>query len=200
MDPIKHLISVDPVLARVIKKVAPLTWHHEKNYFKSLVEAIINQQLSDKAAATITKRFVALFPKVIFPTPQQILNMPDEKVRTAGISFQKISYIKDLARRVHNDEIDFDSFATKSDEEVIIELIKVKGIGRWTAEMFLMFSLGRQDVFSFGDLGLRKGLQKVYKMKKPPTVKQAATITNKWKPFRTWGSRYLWKSLEIDEP
>ncbi len=120
-------------------------------------------------------------------------------MRTAGISFQKISYIKDLARRVNNDEIDFDSFQNKNDEEVIVELVKVKGIGRWTAEMFLMFALGRPDVFSFGDLGLRNGLQKVYKLKKPPTAKQAQKITNKWKPFRTYGSRYLWRALDLDE-
>ena len=197
-DPIQHLISVDPILAQIIQAVEKPTWSTSSNHFQELVETIIGQQLSGKAADTITKRFVNLFTSNKFPTPQQILKMPDEKLRSAGISFQKISYIKDLAKRVFGNEIDFDSFETMNDEEIIIELVKVKGIGRWTAEMFLMFALARPDIFSFGDLGLRNGLQKVYQLRKPPTEKQAKKITDKWKPFRSWGSRYLWKSLEID--
>lgn len=110
----------------------------------------------------------------------------------------KASFIKDLARKIIDGTVDFKKMDAWSDEEVIEHLVRVKGIGRWTAEMFLMFSLRREDVFSYGDLGLRNAMQKIYKMKKHPTPRQAEKISEKWRPYRTLASRYLWASLEVE--
>lgn len=197
---ILHLRKRDPILAAVIKRAAALdeSWYSKKrpNHFKSLVVAIVNQQLSGKAADTIFKRFEALFKK--FPKPEEVLKMPTAKMRKAGLSGMKVSFIKDLARKVLDGTVDFRKMKKWSDEEVIEHLVQVKGIGRWTAEMFLMFSLGRDDVFSYGDLALRKALQKLYKLRAEPTPAQAEKITATWKPYRTLGSRYLWASLEVE--
>ena len=123
--------------------------------------------------------------------------MPDEKIRSTGPSWSKVSYIKNIARAVVSGNLDLQKINEKSDEDVIVELTKIKGIGRWTAEMFLMFTLGREDIFSYGDLGLRKGIMKLYGYKKEPTVKQMEKLTNRWKPYRTYAARILWRSLEI---
>jgi DNA-3-methyladenine glycosylase II len=193
----RHLRRVDPILAQVIDRVpAPQIKKRRNNYFKSLVEAIISQQLSNKAADTIITRFRKLFKQPGFPPPRQVLRMPTEKIRAAGLSYGKISYIKDLAQAIETRQLKIRQLHRLSDEEVIIRLIKVKGIGRWTAEMFLMFSLERPDVFSHGDLGLRNAIRKLYGFKKPPTVKQIEKTISKWQPHRTLASRYLWRSLD----
>lgn len=166
------------------------------DYFSELCEIIINQQLSDKAAATIFARFKKLFPKEKI-IPQVLLKLSDEKIRSCGTSNAKVSFLKDLAEKVLAEDLRFDGLDKLSDEKVITELIKVKGIGPWTAEMFLMFTLGREDVFSHGDLGLRNAIKKLYKFKKDPTKKQIEKIVNKWKPYRTYACRILWKSLEL---
>jgi len=196
-DPKQYLRSVDPILARVIDRIpSPQTKRRRANYFKSLVEAIISQQLSNKAADTIILRFRQLFKQSGFPTPRQVLRMPDAGIRRAGLSFGKISYIKDLARRIEKKQLNLRKLRYLADEELIIQLTEVKGIGRWTAEMFLMFSLERPDVFSHGDLGLRNAIHKLYGFKKSPTVKQVEKIIAKWRPHRTLASRYLWRSLD----
>ncbi len=190
----KHLSKVDPKLGELIKVVnLPVQRKSRRTHFEALVEAIVSQQLSVKAADTIFFRFVALFGK--FPKPEQILKMKDSKLREVGLSYQKISYIKDLSTKVLSKDLRLNTLSRLDNEAVITELIKVKGIGRWTAEMFLMFSLVRPDVFSTGDLGLRNAIIKLYKLKKPPTEKQLERITKKWSPHRTTASRYLWKSL-----
>jgi DNA-3-methyladenine glycosylase II len=219
---IAHLRESDPVLRAVIDRVNKggnkivHTWHEKRrpNHFRALVIAIINQQLSGKAADTIQKRFEALFidarqkqgaGKVAgrtvrlnkaFPTPEEVLKMPTVKLRKVGLSGMKVSFMKDLAKKVLDGTVDFKKMAKWSDEEVIEHLVEVKGIGQWTAEMFLMFSLQRDDVFSYGDLGLRNAMQRIYKLKNHPSPKQAEKITEKWKPYRTLASRYLWASLE----
>lgn len=195
-DKIAHLTKSDPVLARVIRVTTLAPRSPGTNHFRSLVEAIVNQQLSGKAADTILKRFVALFPGNRFPTPKKVLAMPVRKMRKAGLSTMKVSFIKDLARHVENRSINFRKIGTLEDEAVIERLTEVRGIGRWTAEMFLMFSLGRDDVFSYGDLGLRNAIQKLYKLKAHPTPAQAEKIVVAWKPYRTLASRYLWASLD----
>ncbi|MEK7166390.1 MAG: DNA-3-methyladenine glycosylase [Patescibacteria group bacterium] len=192
-----HLTKADKVLAEIINKVPSLNWEKGDNYFKSLVESIISQQLSGKAADTITKRFEKLFTKLPY-TPQDILNFSDEEVRAVGISYGKVSYIKDLARKILGKELDFGHIHTFSDEDVILHLTQVKGIGRWTAEMFLMFSLGREDVFSYGDQGLKNAIQKNYRLKRPLSRKKIDKISSKWRPYRTWACRYLWRSLELE--
>jgi DNA-3-methyladenine glycosylase II len=207
-DPLAHLRKSDPILAAVIKKTAHSihAWDRAKrpNHFKALVVAIVNQQLSGKAAATILKRFEALFAgskkngTKKFPTPEEVLNMPTPQLRGAGLSGMKVQFLKDLSRKVLDGTVDFRVMRRSSDAEVIEHLVRVKGIGRWTAEMFLMFSLGREDIFSYGDLGLRNAMQKLYKLRAHPTSAQAEKIAAKWKPYRSLASRYLWASLEIE--
>lgn len=195
-NPEKHLISVDPILGSFVKlNIMPPRKKSRRSHLESLVEAIVSQQLSVKAADTIYSRFLALFPNRKFPKPELIIKMKDDKLRAAGLSFQKICYIKDLAQKVVAKEVKLSRLNKLPDEEVIAELTKIKGIGRWTAEMFLMFSLMRPDVFSHGDLGLRNAIRKLYKLKQSPTEKQLERIANKWSPHRTTASRYLWKSL-----
>lgn len=197
MTPEKHLASVDPKLAKVIKKY-PLSPQRRlpRTHFEALVEAIISQQLSVKAVDTIFARFVLLFPNQKFPTPEVVLKFPLSKFRKVGISGQKANYIKDLSGKMVSGKLKLNSLHRLENEEVVSELVKVKGIGRWTAEMFLMFTLRRPDVFSFGDLGLRNAIQKLYNLKAPPSEKQLSRISKRWSPHRTTAARYLWKSLE----
>lgn len=193
---IQHLSKVDPKFARLIEatKLEPQK-KLRRSHLESLVESIVSQQLSVKAADTIYSRFLSIFPNKKFPKPEVILKTKDSKLRSTGLSFQKISYIKDVCGKVLAKEVKLNRLNYMSDEEVITELTKIKGIGRWTAEMFLMFSLMRPDVFSHGDLGLRNAIMKLYKLKTPPTEKQLERITKKWSPHRTTASRYLWRSL-----
>lgn len=193
----------DPILRRIMDKLPPPdhTWDRvRRNHFRSLVIAIVNQQLSGKAAATILKRFVALFPGGRFPKPDDVLKMPAPKMRVAGLSKMKVSFLKDLARHVIRGSVDFKKMSRMTDEEVIEHLTRVKGIGRWSAEMFLMFSLGRPDVFSHGDLGLRNAIRDLYGFVKHPTARQAEKISAVWRPYRTLASRYLWASVDLKNP
>ncbi|HYV33775.1 MAG TPA: DNA-3-methyladenine glycosylase 2 family protein [Candidatus Limnocylindria bacterium] len=192
----KHLKKADKVLAKIIARINLKERKAHKRYFESLVVAIINQQLSGKAADTIQKRFVALFKGKNFPKPDLVLKKPNKVLRSAGLSFQKISYIKSLAKLVVKGQIDFNKFKKLSDEEIIIVLTKVKGIGRWTAEMFLMFCLGRPDVFSHGDLGLKNAVQKWYKLDMKKHPKKYHKLVQGWSPHRTITARYLWASLD----
>ncbi|KKU81128.1 MAG: DNA-3-methyladenine glycosylase [Candidatus Gottesmanbacteria bacterium GW2011_GWA1_47_8] len=191
----KYFKSVDPILFSVINHIESFELVKYDDYFVCVCREIIGQQLSGKVADVIYERFLNLFPKKIV-TPQQLLKLPDKKIRAIGTSWSKVSYIKDLALKIRSGEVNLKTIAELGDKEVIRELSKVKGIGSWTAEMFLMFTLGREDVFSYGDLGLRRAIQKLYKFKKEPTVKQMEKIVIKWKPYRTYAARILWKSLE----
>lgn len=192
-----HLSKNDPALATVIKgvKLNNLAKKGPEGYFESLVEAIVSQQLSVKAADTIFERFKKLTPGKKFPTPREIVKMSAVKMRKVGLSGMKVAFIKDLSAKIVDKSLDLKKIDRMSDEEVMEHLVQVKGIGQWTAEMFLMFSLGRDDIFSYGDLALRNAMQKLYKMKKSPTPVQAAKITANWSPYRSLGSRYLWASL-----
>jgi DNA-3-methyladenine glycosylase II len=193
---IAHLKKSDPILKVIIEGIKLREITVTRGPFEALVEAIVSQQLSIKAADTIFARFVALTPGKKFPTPREILKAPAAKMRKCGLSGMKVKFIKDLAKKTLDGTLNFKTIDRLSDEEVIEHLMGVKGIGRWTAEMFLIFSLKRDDVFSYGDLGLRNALQKIYKMKKPPTLAQAEKITARWKPYRSLGARYLWASLD----
>lgn len=161
-------------------------------YFEDLVDAICSQQLSIKAAKTIFERVKNLLISII---PEAVLNKSDQEFRDCGLSWQKVSYVKDLATKVKEKEVDLSKIQNLSDSDVISTLVKVKGIGRWTAEMFLMFSLARPDVFPLDDLGIQKGFEKVTKIKwdKKRAEKFAA---KHWSPYRTVASWYLWRSLE----
>jgi DNA-3-methyladenine glycosylase II len=192
----KHLQQQDKVLAKLIDQIDLSLRIPDGSYFESLVESIISQQLSVKASDTIYTRFKKLFKNERI-NPEEALNLSDDVIRATGISYQKISYIKDLAQKTIESGIVFEQFEIMTDEEIITELVKVKGIGRWTAEMFLMFAMGRPDVFSYGDLGLQNAIQRLYGLKEKPNKKQAEKIAGKWKPYRTLACRYLWKSLEV---
>jgi len=187
---VAHFKKVDPILASLRVDVEPIV--PGNNYFAALCESIVSQQLSVKAGDTIWKRFVTLAVTV---TPKNVLKLPDKKIRAAGISWSKISYLKNLGR--HAKQFDLQQLSDMKNEDVIRELTKVKGIGPWTAEMFLMFTLGREDIFSYGDLGLRNAIKKLYKFKKDPTRKQMEKIVIKWAPYRTYAARILWKSLDM---
>lgn len=164
----------------------------KSKYFEDLVDAICSQQLSGKAAKTIFGRVKNLLIKV---TPKNIISKTDQELRDCGLSWQKVSYIKDLANKTANGELQIEKLDKLSDEKIIAELVKVKGIGKWTAEMFLMFSLGRNDVFPVDDLGIKKGFEKVTG-KKWDKIKSAKFAEKNWKPYRTVASWYLWRSLE----
>ena len=197
---IDHLRERDPKLARIIDRVgdcalAPRTGG---THFDALVRAIIYQQLSGKAAATIHGRVEALYGDRS-PTPEEIIATDDERLRAAGLSWQKISYIKDLASKVASGELATESLDEMPDNDVIASLIRVKGIGRWSAQMFLMFRLGRPNVLPDLDLGVQKGIQHAYRLPKLPTPKDVLRIGERWAPYASVASWYMWRLLELPE-
>ncbi len=195
-----HLRRADPVMARVIEQVGPYRPARRPERFQALVRAIVFQQLAGRAAQTIFDRFVASFDGARFPTPAQVLAMPDETLRKAGLSRAKTIYVKDLAAHVDGDLLNFRRFRWMTDEEIIEHLTMVKGIGRWTAEMFLMFNLWRPDVLPVDDLGVRNAAMKVYRMRKPPTAKRLRQLGERWRPYRSVATWYLWRSTAITLP
>lgn len=196
---VAHFKKVDPILFSVIHKIDLEFEIHKdiRDYFAALCREIIGQQLSGKVVQVIFERFkmAHLNKKIIAQVTNRI---PDEDLRKVGMSWAKVRYVKDLASKVVNKEVHLEKLNQMSDEEVITELTKIKGIGPWTAEMFLMFTLGREDVFSLGDLGLKNAIHKLYKLKEKPSKEKMLKLSKKWPPYRTYASRILWKSLEIE--
>ncbi len=195
----KHFKLKDPVIFSVIEKMelkllAPLE-ADSHIYFRKLCGEIISQQLAGKAAEAIFNRFVKLLPSQSF-NPKQVLAIDGQAFRNAGLSWAKVKYIKDLAAKVNRLEVKLDRLHQLEDEEVISELTKVKGIGSWTAEMFLIFTLGRENIFSHGDLGLRNALIKLYRLRKSPDIAKVNRIVNRWHPYKSYGSLALWHSLD----
>ncbi len=190
-----RLLKKDPKFAKIIERVGNYNVKITKNRYQSLVEAIIAQQLSGSAAESILKKFKKLY-KSRFPKPIEVMKTSDSKLRSVGLSKMKISYIKDLSKKIEKNELNMRKIATESDEYIIEQLTSVKGIGRWTAEMFLIFSLGRLDVLPVGDLGLKKGIQLMYSYTELPTEKEIEQFAESWKPYRTVATWYLWKSLQ----
>lgn len=188
-------LKKDPKFAKIIKQVGDYDIKIIKNRYQSLVEAIIAQQLSGSAAGSILKKFKKLY-KSNFPKPIEVLKTSDSKLRSAGLSKMKVSYIKDLSKRIKTDQLNIRKISTKSDEYVMEQLTNVKGIGRWTAEMFLIFSLGRLDILPVGDLGLKKGIQLMHSFKELPNEKEIELLAESWRPYRTVATWYLWKSLQ----
>ncbi len=196
----KHLTDVDPVLGEVIRTHGPYKFELEDGYYEALVGAIIFQQLAGKAAQAILNRFKVLYGGRI-PTPKEFLDTPDSKLRSAGLSPQKISYLKDLCMRLENGALDLKHLQDLPDEEVVRELDEVRGIGRWTAEMFLMFVLGRTNVLPVDDLGLRKATQKLYDLEELPDKEKFEKLSKNWHPYRSIATLYLWRSTEtLDAP
>lgn len=194
-----HLRRTDERIARVIESVGPCRFTHraEGTHFDALLRAIVYQQLSGKAASTILGRVLALYDGR-YPTPRELLATPDERLRAAGLSRQKLAYMRDLARHVHEEMLPVDQLHELEDAQIIEALTAVKGIGRWSAQMFLMFRLGRPDVLPELDLGIRKGLQRAYRMRKLPTPARVQAIGARWSPYATYACWYLWRSLDGD--
>lgn len=193
-EALKHLSVADARLATIIESVGAYEIKLRKDPFRSLVEAIIYQQLAGSAADAIYGRFVKIYGR--FPRHAQLLATKDSKLRAAGLSRRKIEYLKDLAARLSDGRLKLSQLPKLTDEQVIEQLVQVKGIGRWSAEMFLIFCLGRQDILPVGDLGLRKAMQKVYSLAELPTPEVMCNIAHPWKPYRSVATWYMWKSLE----
>ncbi len=193
---LQHL-SQDPIMKRLIEQHELAEWLPQRNLFLDLLGSIIGQQLSVKAGNTIEQRFLGLFVDGT-PNANDIQMISDEVLRSVGISYGKIAYIKGVCAAVNEGRIDFEELRSLPDEEIIMQLVQLKGIGQWTAEMFLIFSLGREDVFSVGDLGLRTAVSRFYKIDRKD-LKAIEEVSLRWKPYRSYASRYLWKSLD-NEP
>ena len=191
---LEHLNLSDPVLAAVIAKVGPCGMEFGPPEFHSLAEAIVYQQLNGKAAVTIFKRFAALAGDPL--TPEGILKLTDQQMRSAGLSKQKTSYLQDMSERARRGDLDFSRLHEFTDEEVIAHLTQVKGVGVWTAHMFLMFTLKRPNVLPTGDFGIRMAMKKLYRKRKMPTPEQMAKIAKAWEPHRSVACWYLWRSME----
>ncbi len=199
-EAVAHLRAADPRLAEVIDRVGPVEFPLEPDLWWALVDAICAQQLSVKAAATILGRVEALAPEGRRPTPEEILALPDETLRACGFSRAKTAYVKDLAARWLDGTLRQDEIPELPDEEVVRVLTQVKGIGRWTAEMILIFTLGRPDVFPTDDLGIRVAVQRLADLPERPGRAEMERIAEPWRPWRTLASRYLWRSLAATPP
>jgi DNA-3-methyladenine glycosylase II len=190
------LLRRDPVLASLIRKhgACGLAAAQRADHFSALVRAITGQQLSTKAASTIYARLAALMPGGV--TPHALAALGDEQMRAVGMSRQKIAYFRDLAGKALSGALPLDALDTMSDDEVIAALTQVKGIGRWSAEMFLMFRLHRPDVLPVDDLGIVNAVKNVYRLRKRPTADRIRRIGEAWRPYRSVASWYLWRSLD----
>jgi DNA-3-methyladenine glycosylase II len=192
---VTHLKKSDPVLRAIIERVGPFRMEFGEPEFHSLAEAIVYQQLNGKAAVTIFKRFAALAGEPL--KPEGILALSDTQLRSVGLSKQKSSYLKDMAERAARGELDFSRLPEMTDEEVIKHLTQVKGVGVWTAHMFLMFTLRRPNVLPTGDFGIQMAIKKHYKKRKMPKPEQMEKIAKLWEPYRSIACWYLWRSLDI---
>jgi len=192
-----HLRSVDPVLGSIIDQVGPCRLEPRRTgtHYDALVRSIVFQQLSGKAASTIHRRFCEIYPAKR-PRAEHVLTTDDTALRAAGLSRQKIGYLRDLSARVADGSLPLAHLGRLSDDAIIEHLVQVKGIGRWTVQMFLMFRLGRPDVLPELDLGVQNAIKRAYGLKKRPTPKDVLRIGEKWRPYASIASWYLWRSLE----
>ncbi len=192
-----HLTRHDPRLASVIATTQRCTIRPHKNYYQELVDSIISQQLSVKAARAIENRFRDMFGGS-FPNPEQILTKDVEQLRAIGFSRAKATYVRDLAQHILDGRVLFDHFDELSNEEIVAELTAVKGIGEWTAHMFLMFCMGRSDVLPVGDLGIKNAVRTLYGLDSSPNAYDIhhISVKNKWAPYQSIAAWYLWQSLD----
>jgi DNA-3-methyladenine glycosylase II len=201
-DSTDHLSKIDPVMRRLIEEIGPFSLRPNvrRSPFESLARAIAYQQLHEKAAESILKRFIALFPGRRFPRPEDLLAMKVGAVRKAGFSRPKIMALRDLATKALDGTIPTNRMMKQFDDEAIIHrLVKVRGIGRWTAEMLLIFQLGRPDVLPVDDFGVRNGFRIAYRRHTMPTPKQVLRYGERWKPYRTIASWYLWRAADREK-
>jgi DNA-3-methyladenine glycosylase II len=195
------LMRRDPILAAAIKQIGAcgMAGRQRNDHLSALVGSIVSQQLSTKAAATIFGRFLALFPDDHIPDAAAIAAQSDAALRSVGLSGQKVGYLRDLSARILDGRLNLDELEALPDELVIERLTAVKGFGRWTAEMFLMFRLHRPDVLPAGDLGIVNAIQRLYRLRKKPDAKRVMKIGEAWRPYRSVASWYLWQTLR-NEP
>lgn len=201
-EAVAYLKKSDKTLGRLIERVGPITLtpNPKQNPYAALVESVVYQQLTGKAAATIFGRVKALYPKSKFPKPEDILKTKDTDLRSAGLSGAKTLAIKDIAQKTLDGVVPTSRVIQNWDNEKIIEhLTTIRGVGQWTVEMFLIFTLGRPDVLPSGDYGVRKGFALTYKKQELPTPKELLAYGEKWKPFRTAAAWYLWRSLDLNK-
>jgi DNA-3-methyladenine glycosylase II len=195
----QHLARVDPVMRRLIRSVGSFTLmpRNRRTPFESLARAIAYQQLHDKAAESILKRFIALFPGRRFPKPDELLAMKSEAIRQAGFSHPKIAALRDLAAKTLDGTVPTNRVIRGLDDDAIVErLVAVRGIGRWTVEMLLIFQLGRPDVLPVDDFGVRNGFRIAYGLREMPTPKEVLRHGERWKPYRTAAAWFLWRAAD----
>jgi 3-methyladenine DNA glycosylase/8-oxoguanine DNA glycosylase len=192
---VRHLKQSDPILRAIIDRIGPCRMEFGPPEFHSLAEAIVYQQLNGKAAVTIFKRFSDVAGDPV--TPQGILKLTETQMRQVGLSKQKSSYLRDMAEKAAQGLLDFSRLGEMTDEEVIEHLTQVKGVGVWTAHMFLMFTLRRPNILPTGDYGVQVAMKKHYKKRKLPKPQQMEKIARAWEPYRSIACWYLWKSLDI---
>ena len=199
-EAVPHLIRCDKALARLIKRVGPCTLAPERKRtpFQALVRSVAYQQLNGKAAETILGRVIALYPRRKFPTPEDLLATPDEKLRGAGLSRATSAAVKDIAAKTLEGVVpNSRAMAKLSNEEIIARITTVRGVGPWTVEMLLMFTLGREDVLPATDFGVRKGFALTFELKEMPSPKELLAHGEKWRPHRTTASWYLWRAVDL---
>ena len=197
-DALKHLVGSDSRFDKLIEKFGEPDFEPQDNYFKSLVRSIIYQQLSGKSAFAIYSRFLKLFPVNLFPSPNELLLLSDKVYRDIGLSKQKTIYIKEIAKVFKSKTVQSDRFKEMTNDQIRNNLIKIKGIGPWTIDMFLMFTLNRPDILPTGDLGIQKGYMAFFNIDFLPDKDYMIKNAEKWRPFRTVACWYLWKLVDED--
>ena len=192
-----YLANHDNKLAPIIKSSGPCRFKPHKDHYGELVGSIVGQQLSAVAAGTIWRRVLGLFDGKM-PSPEQLIKIDDQKLRDAGLSWPKVRYVKDLAQHILDGRLDLDHISTMPNEQLIEQLTAVKGLGEWSAHMFMMFGLGRLDILPVGDLGIRKAMMNLYGLKELPDQARMITIANQnhWHPYESVAAWYLWQSLD----
>ena len=190
------LLNRDEKMRVLIKKFGWPDFDPKQDYFQSLLRSIVFQQLSGKAANTIYERFINLIPKTVTLSPKEVLKLDKDEMRKTGLSFQKINYLRNLAYFFENNSFQKKDVERMTDEEISNELTQIKGIGQWTVDMFLMFTLNRADILPYTDLGIQKGFKKIFNMNNLPSKKEMETHSKIWRPYRTIACWYLWRTVD----
>jgi DNA-3-methyladenine glycosylase II len=191
-----HLAKADPLLGEIIRRVGACTLSPRSDYFGALCQSIVNQQISTIAAMAVWKRFIALFPRRR-PRPEVLLTIDDPTLRGAGLSRQKTAYLRSLSEAFASGAVPLRRLGRMTDEQIVQALIPIKGIGRWTAEMFLIFVLNRTDLLPVDDLGLRANAKRLYGLRNMPNAKKLNVLAEKWRPYRSIATWYLWRSASL---
>lgn len=193
----KTLAKADPVLKGIMDRVGLIKWPAAQDPFPALVRSIFYQQLAGNAAAAIMSRFLGLYNNTTFPSPSAILQTSDGLLHSVGLSRQKVSYLKDLATKFVDKTLIANDLKTLSDDEITALLMSVRGVGRWTVDMFLIFTLHRLDIFPSTDLGIRKAIQVAYDLDQLPKPNDLMAMSNRWRPYRTVATLYFWRTVDI---